>query len=696
MAADARTDLAPPRALSLAWVSVTPVQVLVAVVAASAIARTFVGWLRATPIYFPDEYIYSEVGRSIAEHGRPLVRGGSAHFPALLQPLLTAPAWFFDDVGTSFRTIQLMNAVVMSLGAVAVFWLARRLGLSPWVAVGLGAFTVAIPDMLYSSWILADPFAFPLVLAAVAAATAAIDRPTRRAQFAFVAFAGLATFARVQFVVLPVCFVVALAIVGLRERRFKQALREQTLALGLLALGLVPVLVAGPRSVLGYYDSVVSLDLSPVPILRWMGADGMLLLYSSGWVLVPGALLGLALVLWKPRSRAEFGFAVFSSLVALAVVFEAALYAANGADRIQERYFFAILPLIGLLFALYVRRGFPHRVHHALIAGAALALSARVPLAGFSAADGKSNSPLLLAVGIFEQKVGDVGLASLLVAIIVAGLSIVAAATGFFPRIAMPLLIGLAIAGSCVASLGAVTFGHQAADNVYDTILWPDASYVDHADLGDVALLAAPSNDRGFTTEQLFWNRSIDRLLVLPDASPPDAFAFEQTTIGEDGAILIDGKPYTGPLLVDSYGATAELRGAEQVARTRIYRLWKPEGTPRLSLYVVNRFYDGWLGLTGSIKLWPNEGQKLAGRLDLALSLPPDLIETEMRLKLPDGSVKEVDVRPGEIVPISIPVCSSGPWSATYEGPVTTNFGERLVTVRSTKPTFTKDPSACS
>ena len=362
MAADARTDLAPPRALSLAWVRVTPVQVLVAVVAASAIARTFVGWLRATPIYFPDEYIYSEVGRSIAEHGRPLVRGRLGPFPR-------APAAAADRPGLALRRRRHVvpddsadNAVVMSLGAVAVFWLARRLGLSPWVAVALGAFTVAIPDMLYSSWILADPFAFPLVLAAIAAATAALDRPTKRAQFAFVAFAGLATFARVQFVVLPVCFVVALAVVGLRERRFKQALREQKLALGLLALGLVPVFVAGPRSVLGYYDSVVSLDLSPLPILRWMGADGMLLLYSSGWVLVPGALMGLALALWKPRSRGELGFAVFGSLVALAVVFEAALYAANGADRIQERYFFAILPLIGLLFALYVRRGFPHRV----------------------------------------------------------------------------------------------------------------------------------------------------------------------------------------------------------------------------------------------------------------------------------------------------------------------------------------------
>jgi hypothetical protein len=319
-----------------------------------------------------------------------------------------------------------------------------------------------------------------------------------------------------------------------------------------------------------------------------------------------------------------------------------------------------------------------------------------VPLAGFSAADGKSNSPLLLAVGLLEQKVGAVGSASLLIAVVVAGLSIVAATAGFFPRIAAPVLVALAIAGGCIASYGAVTFGHQAASNVYDTTLWPDPSYVDHAHLGSVALLAAPSNDRGFTTEQLFWNRSIDRLLVLPDASPPDAFTYEQTTIGNDGSILVGGKPYTGPLLVDAYSATSELRGARQVDRTRIYRLWAPEGAPRLSLYVVNRFYDGWLGLTGSVKLWPDEGEQLAGRLTFALSLPPDLIETEMRLKLPDGSVEVADVKPGEVVPVSIPVCSSGPWSTTYEGPVTTNFGQRLVTVRMTKPAYTPDASACS
>ena len=131
MAADARTDLAPPRGSHSRGPASRPSRPSSPwSPRARSLARSH-GWLRATPIYFPDEYIYSEVGRSIAEHGRPLVRGGSAHFPALLQPLLTAPAWLFDDVATSFRTIQLINAVVMSLGAVAVFWLARRLGYRP-------------------------------------------------------------------------------------------------------------------------------------------------------------------------------------------------------------------------------------------------------------------------------------------------------------------------------------------------------------------------------------------------------------------------------------------------------------------------------------------------------------------------------------------------------------------------------------
>ena len=98
---------------------------LVTIVGASFIVRTALGWLRATPVFFPDEYIYAALGRSMADSGLPLIRGGSAHFPALLQPLVTAPAWLVGDVEVAYRGVQIdRNALAMSLAVVPVFYLA--------------------------------------------------------------------------------------------------------------------------------------------------------------------------------------------------------------------------------------------------------------------------------------------------------------------------------------------------------------------------------------------------------------------------------------------------------------------------------------------------------------------------------------------------------------------------------------------
>ena len=57
---------------------------------------------------------------------RHFVRGESAHFLPLLYPVLTAPAWLWDDVEQAYRTMQASNAVAMSLAAIPAFLLARR------------------------------------------------------------------------------------------------------------------------------------------------------------------------------------------------------------------------------------------------------------------------------------------------------------------------------------------------------------------------------------------------------------------------------------------------------------------------------------------------------------------------------------------------------------------------------------------
>jgi hypothetical protein len=100
--------------------------VLTLVVGASFVIRFAAALAHATPLYFPDEYIYGTIARSLGEHGRPLIRGGSAHFPAMLEPLAAAPFWLFHDPLLAYRLTQAENALAMSLAAVPVYLLTKR------------------------------------------------------------------------------------------------------------------------------------------------------------------------------------------------------------------------------------------------------------------------------------------------------------------------------------------------------------------------------------------------------------------------------------------------------------------------------------------------------------------------------------------------------------------------------------------
>jgi hypothetical protein len=694
VAVAARSDrLARTRVFALARVG--PLHWLGAIVAASVLLRTLAGWLRASPVYFPDEYIYSELGRSIADQGHPLIRGAAAHFPAVLQPLLTAPAWFVDDVETSFRLVQLEGAVVMSLVAVPVYLLARRLELSNWLALGVAALSLAVPDMVYAGWVLADPFSYPLVLGALAAGVSALARPTRRSQIAFVVLSGLATLARVQFVVLPACFLLGALLLGARERGMRNVLREQRLTFGLFALALVPFAVAGPSALLGYYHGVLDLELSPLGIGKWAAADAMLLLYSSGWILAPGAIIGLVLAIWRPRSRAELVFGILATLFSLAVLFQAGLYAANGADRIQERYFFYVLPLAFLAFGLFASRGWPHRLPHALLAAGLIVVSARIPLAGFAASDGRSNSPLLFAAGELENLIGDTGLASLLIAASAALLSLAAVMLGLRARRATLVAVSCALGACTLASAGATAYDHALSHRVRSNVVPGNPSFVDAAGLGNAVLVQSPAGDRGFATEELFWNRSLESMVLLPGALPTDAFAVRHAQFGPDGSLFVGGKPLTQPLLVDAFGATMRFRGAREVGRTRLFRLLEPTGRPRLSLYMPGRYFDGWLSLASNLRLWPAKGGgRIAGRVHFDLSLPAGGDEVTARFDYPGGH-KMVAVVPGESTSLSLAVCSDGPWVAHFSAPFTGSVGTRFVSVRSNEPLFRADPSAC-
>jgi hypothetical protein len=665
-------------------------------VGASFALRLVLGWLRATPTFFPDEYIYAELSRSLVEEGRPLIRGASASFPALLQPLLTAPAWLFDDVETSFRVIQTVGALAMSLAAVPVFLLARRLALGTWTSLALAALALLVPDMVYAGWVVAEPFAYPLALGAVAAGTLALARPGVRLQLAFLALAGLATFARAQFAVLPLCFLAAVILVGLLERRLRAALREQLLVVCVVLVPAAAFLALGPGRVLGFYDGLLDLDVASFEMARWMGADALLLAYAAGVVLVPGALLGLWLALRRPRSREERAFGALALLVVAALLVEAAAWGLEG-NRIQERYFFYAVPLVGILFALYASRGWPHRLALGLAAAGLVALAARVPLSGYSAADGKTNAPTLFATARLEQALGDVGQASLVLALgvlLLVGVLVLAARR---PRIATPVALGLALAVCGLTYAGAISYNLANADRTRTQVLGPAPSFVDASGIEDAAMLQSRSSERGVASSYLFWNRSVEAVYLLPDAEPPDSFAVTRLTVAPDGTLLAGGHPVTRPLLADGFSDTIRFRDSDEIASSPAYRLVAAPGPQRLALYAPGRYEDGWLGLAGSFQLWPEHAaDDLAGTLSFELTGPEGSPPAAVELTPPGAPAQEIVVQPGRAQRFSVPVCADGPWSLEFSAPSTGAVGGRFVSVKTSEPVYRPDPAACN
>jgi len=680
-------DVPVPRPDAFARVAAVPARlVLAGIVAVSFLARFVAALGHSTPLYFPDEYIYSAIARSFAEHGHPLIRGEPAHFPAMVEPLLAAPFWLTHDPSLAYRLTQAENALAMSLAAVPAYLLLRKLGGSAWAGLAAAALTVASPDLFFSTFLLADAIAYPLVLGAVYLGMCALSRPSRGAQLGFAALAVLATFTRIQYVFLPLLFVSAALVV--ERGSVRETWRRFRLSIVLYAAPLAFAAALGPRRLLGYYSGVADLHVRPDALAHWVGTDAMLLAYAAGFALVPGALVGLVYALRRPRSREECGYAALTVGLLLGLFAEAALYATNGSDRFQERYLMILLPLVFPAFWLWLRRGRPAAIAVALIALVLIVLSARVPLSGYTVSYAKQDSPFLLGVFRLEKAVG-IGDGSLAVALTAAALACIAAGAAFRARLAY-VAVAATLAASCAVSVASVSFDHVVVRSVRSTLLPPDARWIDHAGLGKTTLIQTPATPHARAHEQLFWNRSLDRVLFLDEASPIDAFGSPRVRVAQDGRLVAGGRTLRGPLAISNFAVRARLTGAVAVARGAGYELWRPLGTPRMAMFVGGLYQDGWLANGGHITLWPARDGRVEGTLTLPLSLPDGTRRTVLQLHGP-GVDGRVVVKPNQRRVVELRVSHRGPWTLNFhtDRPGYLQPDDRPISVQALLPTFT-------
>lgn len=656
----------------------------------AAIARGILALGHTTPRLFPDEYIYSSLAHSLA-HGSLTIRGQSAGFPAFLEPLLAAPTWLTGDVEVAYRLTQFLHVGVMSLATVPIYLIARRAGLTRNAGLVCAALSVATPGMLFSTYVMAEPIAYPLVLGAFAAALAALERPTYTNQFAFLALALLATFARVQFVVLIPTFVVAAVIVdGFHPRRIAGAYRVVTGAIG---VAVIAVALAGVGSTLGYYRAVLDLHVDPVAIMRWAGVDLMLLVYASGIALVPCALLGLGAGLQRSAPRAHRAFAAITIVLATALLGQAALYASNGSERFMERYLFYLTPLVPIAFFLGVRRLPRGRWLVAAAAVGFLILTMRVPITGYTVMTGRQDSPLLSAVFRLESALGF-GFGSLAIAIVAALLCLVGVAVGLRAfRGSAQLALALTLASFLAVGAASVSQDRRANEITRSTYGLGSAGWVDRANLGPVAVLSAPGAARVGVQLDMFWNTSLSRMLLMKGAEPVDVFGHDDAVVAADGRLVAAGKAVRQPLLVEELGSRAALDGARLVARTRTGVLWQPTDAVRFAWLARGLNYDGWWDLTSTVTVWPRAAGPRTGTLEIPFQLPPGYDAMTFRLTGP-GVSRTITVRGDAKTIVRIRVHAASPVSFRLKTERPTQLEDgRIVVAHGGTPWFVSDHS---
>jgi 4-amino-4-deoxy-L-arabinose transferase-like glycosyltransferase len=366
---------------------------LSALVVVSAGIRLALAKSHPAPWIFGDELVYSNLAESVAGTGNFAFRDSPGlHGYGPGYPLLISPAYaVFDDLAHAYAAAKAINALLMSLAAIPVYLIARRM-VSVWLAVAAAVLAITIPSFIYTGTIMTENAFYPAFLACVFAFFAALERPTVVRQLGALALVGAAFLIRAQAVTLLPAFLTAIVLVCFLEAREERHLSRRELMRRLdafratwVALGIGLVLVLGfflvrgrsPAHALGAYGVLAESDYSPSAVARWFVLHlAELDLYLG--ILPFAALIVLAFDAFGrerlPRPLRLFGVLAVSIViwVTLFVAATVSYLARSAPGRIEERNLFHLAPLFLIALAVWVARGLP-RAWPAAAAAALLA-----------------------------------------------------------------------------------------------------------------------------------------------------------------------------------------------------------------------------------------------------------------------------------------------------------------------------------
>jgi hypothetical protein len=593
--------------------------VLAGVLLAAFVVRLVLAYRIATPWIMVDEFIYSELAKSFAEHGEFLIRETASPFRNVAYPALISPAWLADSIGTAYEIARGINVALMVVTAVPVYLWGKRL-VSQGYALLAAVLVLLMPSLTYTGMLMTENAFFPAFVTACFAIALALERPTLLPQLFALLAIGLTCAVRPQALVLIPVLVVSLALKlaldlrapgGPRGLRYlgRELVRYWPTGLAGVLLGGGYVLYnvlkgSGLETGLGPYSGVVKVNYDLANASSWvvdhfaeLGFSVALIPVSALIVLIGGAFLGWA------TNEAERAFMAVAVSAFVLVVAEVGIFASRFSLRIEERNMFGVSPLLFLAFSLWLARGLPRPI-------VLTAVAALTPPALLLTLNLKS----LLNIGILSDTFGLIPLLRLSTEVgggvdtvrrlvLVGGFGM-ALAFALLPRrvatVVLPSTVALFLVLSSYSVFGSIrdharaTLGltNPADPSWIDTRIGPDS---------EAAFLYGtapdPIGEAQIMWQTEFWNRSVGTVvspLGMPDpAGLPIRAATFNTLTGRiapavGGGDLSHIRYAVAPSAVEPVGKLLAKAG-----RLALYRTDQPM---RLASHLGGVSADGWMG----------------------------------------------------------------------------------------------------
>jgi hypothetical protein len=516
---------------------------LTAVVAGGTLFNCLLAIPIRTPRIFGDELIYWQLARGFAWTGHFTVRGGAAPRYGQLYPALLAIAQRIGgDQATAYVVAQGLNAVVFSLTAVPVYFIASRV-LKPRRALVAAALAVVVPSCVLTSAIMTENLFYPLFVTSALLMLRALERPSAARQLLVAVSVGAAFLVRAQAVVLLPAYLLAailLAVTTSRGRRLGAlvgCLRQQATTIVILAVAAVTGSVVSGSSTLGPYHVLVTSYRLRV-LAHWTLANVADSELYLGVIPLAAFAVLLVLAFSSTALSAELRRIVLltaclgAGLLATVAVLSASKY---GLERTHERNLFYLAPLLLVSFLAWLDVGLPRPpVATTAIAIALVLAPLTLPLAAVGASSGEDGLAL-----VFWQDRGVPPKIAITEMVLVAAGAAFVFLIPWRPKKAM-----LAICLAAFAIVLTVGERHAARAVTNGRAMWRDAGWIDRAvgpDARVVALWGISKSDLQYSRITGLWadeffNRSL-RDVASANGPLPDGLPVRKLRVRPDGCL---------------------------------------------------------------------------------------------------------------------------------------------------------------